>query len=641
MSSTTENVDQLLLDYSEDIGTGPATNHLTLYRASSGALVFDAGTVQWSWGLDSTHDTDNPIPTSPAMQQATVNLLADMGAQPATLMSGLTAASQSTDHTPPTSTITSPAPGASINNGSSLTVSGTSTDSGGGVVAGVEVSIDGGATWHPVTTMSSAATTVSWSYTAAATGAGSVNLKVRAADDSGNIETPTSEAVTVNCPCSMFGQNYTPATTSSSDTGAYELGVRFQTSVSGWVAGVRFYKGSGNTGTHTGSLWTASGTRLATGTFTNETASGWQTLMFANAIQISANTPYIVSYYDPTGHYAIDSGLFYFPYTAPPFTAPRTGVNIGTTNGNGVYNAGGPGFPTATYGASSYAVDVIFDTTQPKGPPPSIVSATPPAGSSSNPTSTAPSVTFSEPVTPSSVTFTVKDSSGNAVPGTVSWDSTNTVATFTPSATLANAATYTISVSGATDQFGQTMTAYTATFITSRAYPPSGTACPCTIWPDVAPTGVTDATDSGSVELGVQFTAASDGTITGVRFYKTPDNAGTHTGTLWSATGAMLATGTFTSESTQGWEELDFSQPVTITAGTTYVASYHTNGGHYAATTERARELGDRHQQHADRSRERRRCTRTDPAPCSRPPRSARPITGSMLSSSPTTHRSR
>ena len=96
-----------------------------------------------------------------------------MGAQPATLMSGLTAATQSTDHTPPTSTITSPAAGASINNGSSLTVSGTSTDSGGGVVAGVEVSIDGGATWHPATTMSSAATTVSWSYTAAATGAGS------------------------------------------------------------------------------------------------------------------------------------------------------------------------------------------------------------------------------------------------------------------------------------------------------------------------------------------------------------------------------------------------------------------------------------------------------------------------------------
>ena len=43
MSSTTETVPQLLLTYSENIGSGPATHHLTLYRAASGALVFDAG----------------------------------------------------------------------------------------------------------------------------------------------------------------------------------------------------------------------------------------------------------------------------------------------------------------------------------------------------------------------------------------------------------------------------------------------------------------------------------------------------------------------------------------------------------------------------------------------------------------------
>ena len=33
-----------------------ATHSLTLYRHSSGALVFSAGTVQWSWGLDDMHD---------------------------------------------------------------------------------------------------------------------------------------------------------------------------------------------------------------------------------------------------------------------------------------------------------------------------------------------------------------------------------------------------------------------------------------------------------------------------------------------------------------------------------------------------------------------------------------------------------
>ena len=63
-------------------------------------------------------------------------------------------------------------------NGSTVTVSGTATDSGGGVVAGVEVSTDGGSTWHPVTTMSPAATSVTWSYTWSAAGNGPVTINV-------------------------------------------------------------------------------------------------------------------------------------------------------------------------------------------------------------------------------------------------------------------------------------------------------------------------------------------------------------------------------------------------------------------------------------------------------------------------------
>ena len=100
--------------------------------------------------------------------------------------------------------------------------------------------------------------------------------------------------------------------------------MKFQSSVSGWVAGVRFYKGAGNDGTHTGSLWTASGTLLATGTFTNETASGWQSMLFANPVQISANTTYVVSYYDPDGYYAFDEDLFDWPLNTPRFTAPKS-----------------------------------------------------------------------------------------------------------------------------------------------------------------------------------------------------------------------------------------------------------------------------------------------------------------------------
>jgi N,N-dimethylformamidase beta subunit-like, C-terminal/Domain of unknown function (DUF4082)/Bacterial Ig-like domain/Bacterial Ig domain len=581
MSSTTQTPPQVMQDYTEDLVSVPATHHLTLYRASGGALVFGAGTVQWAWGLDSNHDGDSNNPASPVMQQATVNLLADMNAQPVTLMSGLTAVTASADHTPPTSAITSPLQNANVSNGATVTVSGTAADAGGGVVAGVEVSADGGSTWHPVTTMSPASASVTWSYTWPATGSGPVTIKSRATDDSGNIETPgTGVTVNASCPCSLFGHDYTPAVTSTADSSAYELGVKFQSSVSGWVAGVRFYKGTGNTGTHTGSLWSATGTLLATGTFTNETASGWQTLLFANPVQISANTTYVSSYYTPSGHYADEVNLF---YRQPLVSAPLTGLQAGISVSNGVFNAGGPGFPTSTYQGTSYGVDVIFDTAQPPGAPPTVLSSTPYAGSSSNPVSTDPTATFSKTVVPGTVSFALKDSSGNTVAGTTSLDSTGKIATFTPNSTLAAGTTYTATVSGAQDQFGQAMTPYSFSFITSKAFTPG--ICPCTVWPDVLPPTSTDASDTSQLELGVTFTPSESGTITGVRFYKERDNTGTHTGSLWTSTGTQLATGTFSNEPTEGWAELDFSSPVAVSAGTTYVAGYHTTTGHYALTS--------------------------------------------------------
>ncbi len=80
-SATVVDVRQKLQDFGSNYGPGTATHHLTLYRHASGALVFGAGTVQWSWGLDDVHDRGND-PADVRMQQATVNLLADIGAQP-------------------------------------------------------------------------------------------------------------------------------------------------------------------------------------------------------------------------------------------------------------------------------------------------------------------------------------------------------------------------------------------------------------------------------------------------------------------------------------------------------------------------------------------------------------------------------
>ena len=112
LSTTTVNGVSYLQDYGSTYATGTATHTLTLYRRQSGALVFGAGTVQWAWGLDGNHDRGNGTPADARMQQATVNLFADMGVQPATLQPGLVAAVCLDRRTAPTSTIVSPAAGA-------------------------------------------------------------------------------------------------------------------------------------------------------------------------------------------------------------------------------------------------------------------------------------------------------------------------------------------------------------------------------------------------------------------------------------------------------------------------------------------------------------------------------------------------
>ena len=153
--------------------------------------MFGAGTVQWSWELDNgTGSGNSGGPVDPTMQQATVNLFANMGnVQPATLMSGLTPAMQTTDTSPPTTTITSPPQGATFPDDTAVTISGTATDVGGGVVAGIE-STDSGSTWHPATTMWTADASVTWSYSWIAHGHPSTTINARAVDDSGNRGNP-------------------------------------------------------------------------------------------------------------------------------------------------------------------------------------------------------------------------------------------------------------------------------------------------------------------------------------------------------------------------------------------------------------------------------------------------------------------
>ena len=82
-------------------------------------------------------------------------------------------------------------------------------------------------------------------------------------------------------PLFLLPVNVTPTTITAPDNAAIELGMRFIPSVPGYVIGLGFYKGPNNTGVHSGSLWDSNGNLLATVTFTHETDSGWQNMLFS------------------------------------------------------------------------------------------------------------------------------------------------------------------------------------------------------------------------------------------------------------------------------------------------------------------------------------------------------------------------
>jgi len=96
---------------------------------------------------------------------------------------------------------------------------------------------------------------------------------------------------------------------------------------------------------------------LATATFTNETATGWQAVNFSSPVTVTAGTTYIASYHTSSGDYSATPNFFANEATNGPLTAPASS----TSGGNGVYAYGGTSlFPTNSFNATNYGVDVLF-----------------------------------------------------------------------------------------------------------------------------------------------------------------------------------------------------------------------------------------------------------------------------------------
>ena len=561
---------------------------MTLYRAPSGARVFGSGTVQWPWGLDANHDRGSAA-ADVRMQQATLNLLADMGAQPGTLQPELTPATASTDASAPSSAITSPAPNATVQPGSQVTITGTAGDTGGGVVGGVEVSTDNGQTWRR----------------ADGRARGRTGGRQRPPGPRRCAAAPSTTAATSRAPgrasrwrsgrrrkrvrAASGGRAPRPIRPTANDNNPVTLGVKFRALTAGRIAGVRFYKGTTNTGTHVAHLWTRTGTLLASATFTGETASGWQEVRFASPVDITANTTYIASYHAPRGNYAFNlDGFQAAGVDNPPLRALRDGED----GGNGLYAYGPSGtFPNATYRSENYWVDVVFETgADTTGP--TVTAVTPGRGATGIAASANVTARFSEPVDPTTVsasTITLRNPSGTLVPAAVSYDAGTQTATLDPAQALADNTIYTALVragpTGVKDFTGNAMSSDDSWTFTTRA--PTQSGCPCSIWaPSARPLKEAETGDTDPIEVGVKFRADTAGRIAGVRFYKGTTNTGTHIAHLWTRGGTLLASATFTGESASGWQEVLFAAPVEIAAGTTYVASYHAPRGNYASNVD-------------------------------------------------------
>lgn len=177
--------------------------------------------------------------------------------------------------------------------------------------------------------------------------------------DIGAYEAETVAEEPATCPCSIWSDGAHPALEEDPDAVPVELGVKFRSTLDGYITGLRFYKGVNNSGEHIGNLWTHDGKLLARAIFRNETEEGWQTLSFATPVLIRANTTYIASYHTNVGHYAVDEGYFDEHGTT---NGPLQALADGEDNGNGVYKYGATGFPAETYRSSNYWVDVVFQT---------------------------------------------------------------------------------------------------------------------------------------------------------------------------------------------------------------------------------------------------------------------------------------
>jgi len=167
-----------------------------------------------------------------------------------------------------------------------------------------------------------------------------------------NVSMVQSGSSTANPNVTIFGVQV-PANGPTTFPGGVTVGTKFLSSVDGYVNSMRFYKQSGMGGTHIGAIFsvTPSEALIAQVTYTNETASGWQTANFTSPVPITGGSTYIMATYASDGQFAWDNNYFDAAGSHPTgvTSGPLTALpDNGVFGSNGLYDGTGPGlqFPS-------------------------------------------------------------------------------------------------------------------------------------------------------------------------------------------------------------------------------------------------------------------------------------------------------
>lgn len=260
-------------------------------------------------------------------------------------------------------------------------------------------------------------------------------------------------ASAVNCPCSLKDRTAPVNAGAFDDLGSVELGVKVKASTNGYITALRFYKPIIATSTsHIGNIWNASGTKLATVTFTNESDYGWQEAKLSSPLRVYENQVYIISYGSTEAVYmasanALTGQNFASGYLTAYADQSSENTATGSTTRNGVFTTSANTYPSSgSPNGSYYWVDAVFSVTSTPATPLSVGVTQPKANAYGVPRSQVVTAKFNRNLNAATVTnstFQLFDSSNAQVAGTASYDAAKGEAVFTPTSQLTYGQRYT------------------------------------------------------------------------------------------------------------------------------------------------------------------------------------------------------